>query len=240
MTAATPIYVLHVREGYETRAAHVDAMMARLGLDFEYVLDGDIADLTDDWLAANFTPGMRARQAWILSCTTKHLIAMRRTLEKGAAGALVLEDDIYLSKKFKTVFEATMREMAARDASRPAIISYEDTRLRFVEHSRLQKGRHLYAGDRDRMAGAYYVNAAAARLLLDVAAGEHMSQPIDLEHRRLLDAGQLDYLWCEPTVATQGSFSGAFRSSLTLNRTNLAGIKWWLKRAYRKLLYRLR
>lgn len=33
MTTELPqIFVLHVREGYEDRAAHIDAMMARLGL----------------------------------------------------------------------------------------------------------------------------------------------------------------------------------------------------------------
>ena len=50
MTHSLPIFVLHVREGYEDRAAHIDAMMARLGLSFEYMLDGDKCDLTPEVL----------------------------------------------------------------------------------------------------------------------------------------------------------------------------------------------
>ncbi len=234
------IFVLHVRSGYEARAQHIERMMAELGLPFEYILDGDIPDLTPEWIEANFTHRMQSVAPHFLSCSTKHLIAMRQIVERGLPGALILEDDIDLDRRrFNRIFEASIRELEeAGDA--PAMISYEDTRLRFVEHSRLVPERYIYPGDRDRMAGAYYVNQGAAAAMLEYARTRHLDEPIDLACARLLREGVITYWWCHPTIATQGSFSGAFRSSLTTGRPNIAGILWRLKRAYRRLLYRLR
>lgn len=234
------IFVLHVRNGYDARQHHIDSMMARLGLPFEYILDGDIPDLTPQWIQSTFTPRMQTVAPHFLSCTTKHLIAMRHIVERNLPGALILEDDIDLdSKRFNDIFPASLRELD-RAGDAPAMISYEDTRLRFVEHSRLIPGQYIYPGDRDRMAGAYYVNQRAAAAMLQYAKTQRLDEPIDLACARLLRQGSITYYWCHPTIATQGSFSGAFRSSLTLSRPNIAGLLWRLKRAYRRLLYRLR
>ena len=63
MTTELPqIFVLHVREGYEDRAAHIDAMMKRLGLQFEYILDGDKTDLTPEILNRWFAGPMKCVQ----------------------------------------------------------------------------------------------------------------------------------------------------------------------------------
>jgi len=236
----TKIFVLHVRQGYEARAQHINAMMAAHGLPFEYVTEGDIPDLTPEWLDANFSPKMQAMKPAFLSCSSKHLIAMQKIVDRNLPGALILEDDINLdSKRFNKIFEASLLELA-ETGDAPAMISYEDTRLRFVEHSRLVPGKYIYPGDRDRMAGAYYANNAAARTVLEYARTRHLDEPIDIAYARLLREGALTYYWCHPTIATQGSFSGSFRSSLTTGRPNIAGIKWRLMRAYRRLLYRLR
>lgn len=159
------IFVLHVREGYEDRAAHIDSMMARLGLPFEYILDGDKADLTPEILDRWFAGPMKCVQG-ATSCACKHLMACRQIISRGLPGALILEDDIVLTRRHEEVARHTIAELPA---GRPAIISYEDTRLRFVPRSRRRKGQYLYAGDRDRFTGALYVNSEAARIILDEA-----------------------------------------------------------------------
>ncbi|MCM1312518.1 MAG: hypothetical protein NC206_11785 [Bacteroides sp.] len=73
----------------------------------------------------------------------------------------------------------------------------------------------LYPGDRDRMAGCYYINAAAARLICEnYGKDENSTLAIDLFHNKLLKDGRLQYLWCQPTVATQGSHTGKFGSAI--------------------------
>lgn len=59
--------------------------------------------------------------------------------------------------------------------------------------------------------------------------------PIDIFHRRLLDAGKLKYYWSHPCTASQGSFNGLFQTSIDANRGKV--FAWKAKRLYRKLLY---
>ena len=236
-----PAFVLHVREGYDDRERHVDSMMADKHIDFEYVLDGDMSDLTPGLLAEYFAGDM-ARRTPATSCAMKHLIACRHIVERGLDGALVLEDDIILLDRFTDIFRKGMAELAANGEwnSRPVIVNYEDTRLRFVPRSKRVRGRVLYEGDRDRMTGALYVNARAARLILDRARSCKMDCPIDLFHCRLLRQGLLTYLWCQPVIATQGSHTGMFRSGINLTKSTREAISWKLKLYYKRLLYFLR
>lgn len=227
------IYVLHVKEGYADRARHIEQMMARLGLSFEWVLDGDIADLTPERVARWFAQGCPLRPAE-KSCAMKHLLACERIVESGADGAVVLEDDIVLRSNFEETVLRSLRELPLE----ASIVNYEDSRLRFVEHSRRRKGQLLYAGDRDRFTGCLYLNRAGAEAVLHAASTGGIDRPIDHYHRHLLETGQVKYWWCEPCVATQGSFNGLFSSSVASARGKAA--VWRLKRAWRRLLYRFR
>lgn len=233
-TTLPPIYVLHVRQGYDERALHIETMMERLGLTFEYILDGDKADLDQETLQRWFSGSMRQIQS-ATSCAYKHLIACMLILERQLAGALILEDDIVLSDNYATVAAATIAELPDDSA---AIISYEDTRLRFVPRSRRRPGKYLYEGDRDRFTGALYVNASAARTILENAAAGDLDCPIDIFHRRLLDKGLLKYYWSHPCTASQGSFNGLFSTSISGNHSTV--LLWKLKRIYKRLLYNLR
>lgn len=233
---AFKIFVLHVKKGYEERAAHIEKMMARLGLEFEYISDGDIADLNPEIMQRWFDPdGELGKPSAVTSCSCKHLFACKAVVERQLPGAIILEDDILLSDNFADIVAKSISQLPE---GRPAIVSYEDTRLRFVPHSMRKPGQVIYPGDRDRFAGAYYVNAEGAAAILDSAATDRLKVPIDLYHRHMLDAGKIQYWWSHPCVASQGSFNGLFTSTLTPDRGK--ALVWKLKRAYRRLLYRLR
>ena len=239
------IYVAHVKKGYEDRERHINEMMGRLGVSFSYMLDGDIPDITPEIMAGYFSPDaafpMPAR-----SCALKHLLIYEEIVHRGLPGALILEDDICLNPHFPGIFTKSMDELPAYEHPAdgkyaPVIISYEDTRLRFVERSRREKGRVLYPGDRDRMTGCYYVNLPAAETMLRQIKNEGgLTMPIDLYHAWMLRQGRLQYLWCQPTVATQGSHNGMFRSGIYTAKTAWEERKWKFKLIYRKILYFLR
>lgn len=227
------IFVLHVRNGYEARAIHVEHMMNRLGLKFEYITQGDVSDLTDVVMGRWFAPtGELGHRSGATSCAYKHLLACKKILDENLPGAVVLEDDILLRPNFTKIVERSIRELPP-DA--PAIINYEDSRLRFVPRSRRRPNHVIYIGDRDRYTGALYINAAGAKAVLDAAESRRMSVPIDIFHRRLLEAGKITYWWSHPCPATQGSFDGTFSSSLTDSHSK--ALVWRIKKAYRKLLY---
>ena len=125
----------------------------------------------------------------ILSCTLKHFLAYEKILAENLTGALILEDDAILSKNFDGIFPRTIMEYESTCLSENIIISYEDTRLRFVPRSQRTKGKYLYLGDRDRMARAYFINQQAARMILNEVKTNKCHLPIDLYHRYLLNGG---------------------------------------------------
>lgn len=239
------IFVVHVSKGFEARGEHMERMLRSFGVDFEYMLRGDLDEITPDIKSRYFTPDAEMTPG-AFSCSLKHIFICEEIVRRGLPGALVLEDDITLHRNFPAVFARSMAELKdwqteARKTGRGVIVNYEDTRLRFVERSRREKGRVLYKGDRDRMTGCFYMDRAAAQTLLDCMEKEGgMCEPIDLYHKHLLRQGKLFYLWCQPTVATQGSHSGMFRSGVASDVPRFKAVLWRLQRVYKKLLYELR
>ena len=126
------------------------------------------------------------------------------------------------------------------EEQKPSIISYEDTRLRFVPKSKRVGGKVLYPGDRDRMAGAYYINKKGAELIINELEKQAMDIPVDWYHAKLLHENKLKYYWCQPTIATQGSHIGTFKSSISIKDNLWITLKWRFKRFYKKWLYELR
>lgn len=233
------IIVLHVSSGYEERAAHIERTMARHGLEFEYMLRGDIADIDSEVLSEYFSDSFGAKDA-VTSCSYKHLLACKRIVDAGWPGAVVMEDDAVLFGRFNEILPEAVRQLDEREKG-PAILSLEDTRLRFVPRSRRRRGVLVYPGDRDRLAGCYYINRAGAEAVLAAACGHKLDRPIDTFHRLMLDRGEIAYWWLQPPIATQGSFTGLFPSSLSTRYSRIVTpVVWKLKLSYRKLLYWLR
>lgn len=238
-TVRERVFVLHVKKGYEERCGHIERMMRKMGISFEYILDGDMDDITEDSLEQLFSGSKMKGRFPQTSCAMKHLLAYRAITDRGLDGALILEDDICLHNNFNKVFNKSMKELAANPelAACPVIISYEDTRLRFVPRSRRRPGTVLYPGDRDRMTGAYYINLSGAKLIMEYVRRNRMDVPIDILHSRLIKTGALEYLWCQPTIATQGSHNGMHKSAINLTKSSLTPTLWLMQRMYKKLLY---
>ena len=234
-------FVLHVKKGYEDREEHISRMMKKMNIAFEYILDGDMQDITKETLEKYFTGEMKINSP-ATSCALKHLLACHEIVERKIEGALVLEDDIVLHDNFVSVFQRSIDELKGNSNwnAKPVIINYEDTRLRFVPRSKRVEGRVLYEGDRDRMAGAIYVNHAAAKLIWDYAIKDKLDQPIDLFHCYLLKKNLIAYLWCQPVVATQGSHSGLFMSGININKNYFDILKWKFNLLYKKMIYYFR
>lgn len=235
----TKVFVLHIKHGYEYRAEHIQNMMSALRIPFEFILDGDIADLNEKILDAYFKTPMMHNFCARASCSYKHLLAYNQILKSGLDGALILEDDIILHHDFPEIFNKCMRELHLLKND-TAIISFEDSRLRFVPRSERVRGKYLYEGKKDRMAGAYYITKAAAKVIVDYVKSNKFDRPIDLLHAHLLDQNKITYYWCQPTVATQGSFSGKFGSSISTKKEYAASLVWLFKLNYKKLLYEFR
>lgn len=234
----TKILVIHAASLKE-RGEHIDKMLKGMGLDYEFIKDADCDMLTDELLDRYVADGPEQmhEKSGKASCTIKHFMACERVLEEGLEGALVLEDDMVLHKDFVKRFEACMTEYEAHYQQESILISLEDSSLRFVPRSRRRKGQLLYDADKGRMAGAYYVNRHACQAIVDSLKEERCKIPIDHYHNLLIKRGAIRCLWCQPALATQGSFMGLFGSSLSKRSDRMIKRRWLFKKNYKKILY---
>lgn len=221
------------------RGEHIDNMLRKTGLSYEFVNEGNDEAQVKAYLEKYLQNGQEEmlRKVPRSLCTISHFLAYERILSEGLEGALVLEDDILLHTNFKCQFKQTIEEYRRDYQDQKVIISYEDSPLWFVPRSQREKGRMLYPGHRDRLSGAYFINCHAAKAILERLQDKKCDRAIDLYHNQLIEEKVIDYLWCHPALATQGSFTGAFGSSLSKKKDHLIAIRWWFKKNYKQLLY---
>ena len=233
-------FVIHP-DRLKERGEHIDRMLKGMGMAYEFVNEGHSDEQIQAYLDLYMKDGREKLHQRIprALCTVSHFLAYEKIMAEGLEGALVLEDDIALSKDFMPRYEQSLTEYRAHYAEKPILISYEDSALRFVPRSQREKGRMLYPATRGRMAGAYFVNSLAAKAILIALQRERCDLAIDWYHNELFDQGVLNCLWCQPTIATQGPFSGAFQSALSTD-VSFIRLRWLFKKHYKKLLYWLR
>ena len=231
------VLVIHP-DRLKERGEHIDRMMKSLGMDYEFVNEGH----DDNHIQALLDQYMRDGREQLhrriprALCTVSHFLAYERIVTDGLEGALVMEDDIALDTDFVARFEQSLKEYREHYADKNIFISYEDSSLRFVPRSQRVQGQMLYPAKRGRMAGCYFINYKAAKAILEQLKVERCDRAIDWYHNYLIDKGILECLWCQPTIATQGTFSGAFASSL-VNDGRFVRLRWLFKKNYKKLLY---
>ncbi len=226
------VYVIHVSTGAEDRGASIERQLARLGIEFEYVLEGDMKDLTPEWLDHWFDGPMKCVQPRT-SCCSKHLIAYQRMLRDGWNDALVLEDDIFLANDFVEAVNASLRELRARPDTRAgeAFISLENSGLvRIERRGKVEPGRTLYRSEHGRETGAYWLSRVAAGRFLAKAETAKVSLATPFFHNTLFQSGEVELWWRHPAIAEQGSINGKFDSMLSQKRTGLARRPRWLAR----------
>ena len=235
-----PTLVIHV-ERFTERAASIERQMKAAGMYFTYILKGDVEEIDDAVLLRYFKDGRdnMYRATPITSCALKHLYAYEHILDNDLPGALILEDDAILDKGFIRKFDQSLKEYEDRWASEPVIISYENSALVFVPRSQRKAGQMLYPGDKDRYAGAYFINRKAAEAILNDVKENRCELAIDGYHNYLLHKGVIKYLWCHPTIVQQGTVIGQFSSSLSADDL-LQKLRWKLKLGYKQLLYYFR
>lgn len=225
------IFVIHVRTATD-RAASIEAQLGGLGLHFEYILEGDRDELTSADINTWFRGRMSAATAET-SCAFKHLVACDRLVDQGHAGALILEDDIFLAPGFVEKLATSVAELRTRPDAHPdiAFISLENTGLEAVAAPPV--GETLLPADHGRAAGAYWLSRGAAENLLSRAQSDRLHEPIDHFHNTLVRLGLIEMWWRHPAIAEQGSHNGKFNSMLDqgrnspLRRLRWLARKWW-------------
>lgn len=229
------IYVINVR-AFEDRRRHVLAELARFGLDCEFIHEFDAIDLTPEidaryFPAAALTPAQK-------SCALKHVAALRRIAERGESAALVLEDDVVLSKDFAAGVDAALAEWPRHP--RPSVIFIGSGGNFYTPRSQRRPGQRLYVGRRGRFADSYILGSDEAKRRLERIDRSGINEPIDNQFETIDRAAGITMLWLEEPVVEQGSKNGLFATALQPAYPNFVQrLLFGWEKFRRKYLYQL-
>mgnify|MGYP002855319699 FL=1 len=192
------VFVIHVR-GQEERKQYIEAQLKTLGYPYEYILDGNMEDLTPEILDNYFVDNRQDDTMFGIyprtSCAYKAFLAYKKIIDKNLEGALIFEDDIQLFQNFRPQFEKTLDEIEKYHQNTPLIVNYEESSLLLVPRSMRKRGRYLYKMPRDRFAGCYYINNKAAHVITDYVEKYKCDKPLDRFHTDIVRQNLISYYW---------------------------------------------
>lgn len=223
------VFVIHVSEGYNERRDHIDKHLPESGLErFEYMLDGDIKDLTKDVLGSLFrgSPQSPAEK----SCFYKHYLTYKAIVERKIPFALVLEDDAYLTHDFSKKLERVTEEL--KDKSN-YLVNIESAYLSVPFRFR-KCNQHIYLANYTKMTGGYLIDYSAAKKLYDYINFHPIHLPIDIYQSEMRDVIGFNIYWSQPSLVQQGSKNGTFASAINSEGDGLKDKLRFLVRNYHK------
>jgi glycosyl transferase family 25 len=232
------IYVIHVKKGFEEREKSVIHQFSTLNLPFEWVLEFDKEELTPEVLQEYQYRGNLKKEE--ISCSLKHIHAWEK-IAGSSSGGFVFEDDVLINlKKFKTVMEQALSEFT-RDGRDCGCISLGDGMALHVPWTRLKRGQRLYPADHIRATDSYWITRETARKRVSWIRRNGFSLPADHLINTIDAQCRIPILWLEPTVASQGSHTGLFASSIQAQDRGTIGdrVEWVVKKIRRKYLFPL-
>jgi glycosyl transferase family 25 len=232
------VFVLHVKQGYEDRERFIVEQFKTFGIDFEFVLDYDIPDLTDEIITTRFDPAMH-NQPVAMSVNMKHATAWQKLVDGGHANALIFEDDVVLDKRFEEIFNRCMAEVKGIDED--VAIYYSNACNMYVPFFKIKKGRHLYKARASRAADSYSISRTVAQKRLDFLAAQPFTRIIDHQFNLMDPQIGVTPCWCHPTIVEQGSMNGLFESAIDQKRKGslMRKLDWSLQKIYKKSFRRL-
>jgi glycosyl transferase family 25 len=205
------VYVLTVKTFVE-RMAHIRRELGGQGIEFEFLLDHDAAELDPELVRRVFaTSDLRPTHQ---SLVLKHISAWRSAKRKGQRRTLVFEDDALLAPGFRVHFDAGMR---AADALEPGWLIYlGGADVKVPDSYFLAPGPLVSLPI--ATTEAYVTDLAAVEKRLAWVEHNRITLPADFLIRHIDAALGIRQYWLRPSIVEQGSCVGLFDSMLDANR----------------------
>jgi glycosyl transferase family 25 len=227
------IYVLHVKEGYEDREKSIEEQLSNLNLEFEFVLEHDIPELTETKLSKYFVKDHTLRDSE-LSCSMKHIETLQKIEKSEGKIFLVLEDDVLFSKKTLDILTQLASELETVETD--FVISLGNAANMYTPKKELKEGKLLYRNIENRAADSFLISKEAVQKRLQWLEKNTTTLPADHMYNLIDNEVGNHIYWLEPTIVTQGSQAGLFTSSI--QKAKPFHRFRWLWRDFRKKLKR--
>jgi len=210
------IYVITTKS-LPDRHKHIDKMLSSLGLRYEYIWKYDVPDINEKDLS-RIDPNLPLRS---ISCLLKHLEAQRLLMGSGLNLALVLEDDCIFYPNFKKQLVNLLEYLNKIDSKYLVFLGGGDNKL---DEKFLFANPNSLVESPMTTAEAYIIDRAGCQMRLDWIATNLISLPAD-HFLKYIDQklGIKHYRPAYP-LATQGSITGKFGTTLDDSRARKSPI----------------
>ena len=233
-------FVVHVSAGAEDREESVKAELGKHGIPYEFMLRGDLNDVTPEIQQKYFSGEMLGEILPVTSCAVKHIYILEEIVKRKLRRVLILEDDIFLDKNFVTICNKALEETSLEEREFPPnyFLALENNK-KFIPQKDEVKGRFLYEEDRVRYGGAYIVTLETAEAILKDIAENKCHSLIDSMYTIICRKGLFKIYWIHPTIAEQGSHNGSFKSLLDDKPTGiLQKMNWKMQTIFKSKIRR--
>lgn len=226
------VYVLSVRS-FADRIAHIEAEMARHGIDFDFVFDFDANAIPDDLIESRFAPSdlKRTHQSLVL----KHIETWRRCVSEGHGRVLVFEDDAVLARGFGSGLAAALDEARTLEPGWLIYLGRGNNR-----HVGGRGNRALLPGGELPATDALVFDVEAARRRMAWLDSHRITRPADWLMREMDAAIGVRHYWLREPLVEQGSMNGLFSSVLDEKRRGRGRWLNWLRFRWDRWWKRLR
>lgn len=227
------IYVLHVKNGYEDREKSIKTQLNSLNLEFEFILEHDIPELKKEELSQYFSKEHTLRPSE-LSCSMKHIEALKKIEQQRGEIFLILEDDVLFSNNSYEILEKLEKEL--NTVEEDFVISLGNAANMYTPKKALKENVLLYKNIENRAADSMLISKKAVRKRLKWLKENQTLLPADHMYNLIDNEVGNHIYWLEPTIVTQGSQAGIFTSSIQKKKP-FHRFRW-LWRDFRKKLKR--
>ncbi len=217
------VLVVSVRS-FTDRIAHINAEMARLGIDVEWVFDFDPETIPPGLIEKTFAPSdMRLPHQ---SAVLKHIATWRICVERNYRRVLVFEDDVVLDARFAQVLAQAMAEADA--LTTPYLVYLGCGHNRYAAGA-AQSPTMLVPGGPLPAAEAYVIDHAGAAMRMAWLERNRVTRPPDWLLREVDAELGIPHYWLREPVVVQGSMNGKFASVLDEKRRGRGRLYAWLR-----------
>jgi glycosyl transferase family 25 len=229
------IFILHYSKLAERKESILKQFQEQKITDYEFIEDFDKDNLTEKELGRFQNLGTAK-----ISLILKHFLAYEKISEKYKE-ALILEDDVLLSDGFVNKLAEYMKELP-----KTYDMLFIGDGLDFhIPENEIIPGKHIYrkglnstpsTGDgASRCADSYIVSNKCAKHLSDYIkkSNKKIDKTLDFWINNAARDLTLEVYWAEPTIVSQGSFTGKFETSLKEDFSNIKSPNnemndWWM------------
>lgn len=157
-----------------------------------------------------------------MSVALHHIECYKRIVEENIDYALILEDDIVICNNFREILERYIKELP----SDWDMLFIGDGCGLHIEKNLLIPGKHIYKKNNEnngqihegatRCLDSYLISNKCAKIITEKLKLPNYTilAPADLWMNCVIRNNNFNVYWAEPTIVTQGSEKGVYKSSL--------------------------